>query len=536
MKSIKKTGKIVILFCVCAIALSAVVLVISQTKNAGKTQEIAYKETNVEFGNLTVGVTESGSVSIGAVTQSYDLTVGSAAAVSAVSNSNTGASSGAGNSGSQSSSMGGSSTAAASSSSSSSSGTASALSLVVESVSAAAGQVVKTGDPLMKLTDESITTARAALTASAASAELALKQAIIDRDKAKLQAEYEYEANKALGSTAQSSYQATLDSLDLAISSAEKSIEETSTRIGEIPDEIAVLQAKLDALSEQEAAGSTGSDLNRQIEALDTELADAQDKYEMSTAQLAQAKRNKITQSITAKEQYDQNILTYQNADELYKIALDGIDAGVDSATDTLESAQVDLQDFEQFVGDGTILAACSGTITAIGYEAGDTLAASTALATYQDAAAVSLTVSVAQDDISAVAVGDQVNIEFTAYQDTVFQGSVTAISATTTTSRSTTTVSYPVTVLVEGDVSAIYAGMTGNVTFITKEIQNVLYVSNKAITTEGTKSYVKKKEKDGSTTTVEVTTGFSDGYQVEIQSGLAEGDTVLIESRVTAS
>ncbi len=388
----------------------------------------------------------------------------------------------------------------------------------------------------MTLTADSITTARAVLTASEASAELALKQAVIERDKAKLQAKYDYEANKALGGTAKSSYQATLDSLDLAISNAEKSVGETSDRIGEIPDEIAELQTRLDALSEQEAAGSAGSDLKRQIETLNTELSDTQDKYETAAAQLAQAKRNKTTQSITAKEQYDQNILTSQNADELYKIALDGIDDGVNSATDTLKSTQADLQDFEDFVGDGTILAACSGTITAVGYEAGDTLAASTALAVYQDAAAVSLTVSVAQDDISAVAVGDQVNIEFTAYKDTVYQGQVTAISTTTTTSRSTTTVSYPVTVLVAGDVSAIYAGMTGNVTFITKEIQNVLYVSNKAIINEGTKSYVKKKEKDGSITTVEVTTGFSDGYQVEIQSGLAKGDTVLIESRVTAS
>jgi len=31
------------------------------------------------------------------------------------------------------------------------------------------------------------------------------------------------------------------------------------------------------------------------------------------------------------------------------------------------------------------------------------------------------------------------------------------------------------------------------------------------------------------------VTTGFSDGYQVEIVSGLSKGDIVLIESQVKA-
>jgi len=144
------------------------------------------------------------------------------------------------------------------------------------------------------------------------------------------------------------------------------------------------------------------------------------------------------------------------------------------------------------------------------------------------------LSVSVAQDDISAISVGDNVDIELTAYENAVYPGTVTAISTTASSSNSNT-VSYPVTVTMTGDVSAVFAGMTGNVTFITKEVANVLYVSNKAIINEGTKSYVKKKDSDGNITTVEVTTGFSDGYQVEIKSGLDEGDTVLIESQVSA-
>ena len=36
---------------------------------------------------------------------------------------------------------------------------------------------------------------------------------------------------------------------------------------------------------------------------------------------------------------------------------------------------------------------------------------------------------------------------------------------------------------------------MSAEVTFVTKEIKDVLYISNKAVTTEGTKSYVTKKK-----------------------------------------
>jgi HlyD family secretion protein len=64
--------------------------------------------------------------------------------------------------------------------------------------------------------------------------------------------------------------------------------------------------------------------------------------------------------------------------------------------------------------------------------------------------------------------------------------------------------------------------------------VEDVLYVSNKAITTEGTKSYVTLQKEDGTTQKTMVTTGFSDGHNVEIKSGLEEGDTVLIESQVS--
>jgi len=46
----------------------------------------------------------------------------------------------------------------------------------------------------------------------------------------------------------------------------------------------------------------------------------------------------------------------------------------------------------------------------------------------------------------------------------------------------------------------------------------------------------VKKKEADGSITRQEIITGFSDGVNVEIKEGLSEGDTVLIESKVSDS
>lgn len=57
--------------------------------------------------------------------------------------------------------------------------------------------------------------------------------------------------------------------------------------------------------------------------------------------------------------------------------------------------------------------------------------------------------------------------------------------------------------------------------------------MSNRAVFREGTKSFVKVRDEGGNIVKQEVTTGFSDGINVEIITGLSEGDIVLIESKV---
>ena len=122
--------------------------------------------------------------------------------------------------------------------------------------------------------------------------------------------------------------------------------------------------------------------------------------------------------------------------------------------------------------------------------------------------------------------------IELSAYEDQTFAGEVESID--TSSSSGSSTVSYNVTAAFTGDITGIYTDMTGNVTFISRQVTDVLYVSNKAVQSDGTTSYVKVKDADGTIRTVDVETGFSDGVNVEITSGLTEGETVLIESQVT--
>jgi HlyD family secretion protein len=279
---------------------------------------------------------------------------------------------------------------------------------------------------------------------------------------------------------------------------------------------------------------STASGINSQIESLQNELSNVKKNYSNLVSKVSQAKSELVSGKITAKKTYDEAMLNYKNAKEIYDIAMDGIDDEVDDAKEQVKEVKKTLTDYEKMVKNGVITSDYAGTILSLGYAEGDTLNTSTAIASFADADAVTVSVSVSQEDVSTIAIGDVVNIVFSAYEEETYSGVVSAID-TAETSDNSSTIDYDVTVKVTGDVSKIYQGMTSNVTFITKELKNVVYVSNKAIQTEGTKSYV--KEKEGNTIVKkEVVTGFSNGSSVEIQSGLEEGDVVLIESQVSSS
>lgn len=431
-----------------------------------------YKETQVMRGNLITGASESGSVSIGLVEQGFD--IGSRAG----------------------------------SDSSADSGSSAHPSLRVESVQVSIGQRVKKGEALLKLSDESVSAGRKSLEEAVESAGLAVKKAQIERDENALKSDYEYKTNVAKGEIAQAEYDSTIAGLENQIAEIQTSIDKALKRI--------------DDLTKRAAAG----------EKVENELQEQQEDYSELSAKLVTAQNNLITGRITAKQNYDLSMLNYENADRMHELDSSGLDSSLNSAKEALEAAEGELEAFEAFVGDGTIYSDYTGTVTELGFAQGDILEEGKAIAVFQNADEVTMEVSVNQEDIAAISVGDRVVIKLAAYEDQSFEGTVESIALSSDNSASA--VSYKVTVRFTGDVSLVYADMTGSVTFVDKEAADVLYISNKAVYREGSVSYVKVLESDGSFRKTEVKTGFSDGYRVEIVSGLEEGQTVIIESRVS--
>lgn len=550
--------------------------------------KVVTKETEVKSGNLTVGITESGNVAIDTLTQSYSL---SRTSVSSTSTSSSGSTSSAtttksGSSDStksadnasleQSSSTKNSASSIQSTADSSTQSTADSSTqsiaysstqnssasseeeLVVKKVCVSTGQNVKKGDTLLTLTKSSVESAKKSYQENYDAARIAYNEAKTTRDAAKVTAEYEYKQRIATGKSALATYKATVASLEANVSSTKAAYQKAQNGIKTLPTQIASLKKKIAKAKSASGAmdsvnnttqqsssntttgtnttsstqsSSTITQLTQELTRLQTQLSEYRSNLNSLKSQYTSAKKALKTGKITAKQTYEESRIEAKNAKALYTVALSSVNDDVDAAKETYDQTKEELEAFNTFTKNNEVTAKYTGKLTSVGYSKGDSLNSSTAIAAYVDTDGVNITVSVAQDDVSNIKVGDNVNIYLSAYEDELFEGTVTSISSSST---GDTTVSYPVVVTLSGDVSKVYDGMSSEVTFVSKEVKDVTYVSNKAITTEGTKSYVTLKKADGTTKKTKVVTGFSDGHNVEIKSGLKKGDTVLIESQVS--
>lgn len=550
--------------------------------------KVVTKETEVKSGNLTVGITESGNVAIDTLTQSYSL---SRTSVSSTSTSSSGSTSSATTTKSGSSdstksadnasleqssstknsassiqstadsstqSTADSSTQSTAYSSTQNSSASSEEELVVKKVCVSTGQNVKKGDTLLTLTKSSVESAKKSYQENYDAARIAYNEAKTTRDAAKVTAEYEYKQRIATGKSALATYKATVASLEANVSSTKAAYQKAQNGIKTLPTQIASLKKKIakaksasgvmdsvNNTTQQSSSNtttgtnttsstqssSTITQLTQELTRLQTQLSEYRSNLNSLKSQYTSAKKALKTGKITAKQTYEESRIEAKNAKALYTVALSSINDDVDAAKETYDQTKEELEAFNAFTKNNEVTAKYTGKLTSVGYSKGDSLNSSTAIAAYVDTDGVNITVSVAQDDVSNIKVGDNVNIYLSAYEDELFEGTVTSISSSST---GDTTVSYPVVVTLSGDVSKVYDGMSSEVTFVSKEVKDVTYVSNKAITTEGTKSYVTLKKADGTTKKTKVVTGFSDGHNVEIKSGLKKGDTVLIESQVS--
>jgi HlyD family secretion protein len=271
--------------------------------------------------------------------------------------------------------------------------------------------------------------------------------------------------------------------------------------------------------------------LEQKKERLEESVEQAEESVEMAKKSLSAAKRSLAQGLLTAKETLELRQLAYNTAQETYDIAIAYLEEDAAEQEETYAETAEKWAEYSSYVDGTSICSDYNGVITAINLEEGDSINTGTVLVSLYDMDEVSMTVTVDEDDMTDISLGSEAAINLTAYPDTVFRATVSEISDAETDSSGNVT--YDVTVTLTGDVSGLFQGMTGDITFISEETADVLYVSRRALITDGDDTYVKVRDEKGKVKKIRVTTGFTDGTYTEITSGLSEGDTVLIESKV---
>lgn len=487
-----------------------------------------YKEETVERGTLKVGVTESGSLEYNTKSIDYDLTLD-------VSDDDE-------------------------DDSDDDDDTVQKY-LKIEEIYAASGQRVTEGEELLKFTEDSVEAVRALLQNAVVEAQADYAEAESTYELSLLEAQTDYDTQKISASYAASIRNTSGTSVTNKVASLQVQLEQKQANAASLQEKLTEAQEDYqDALETYEAAKEgyegAGTDNTVNFMTIQNGYLSARSKYQQAKSaltqaedalsenesaitdlqnQLAAAQAKQKIDKLDTEETYQEAVITGQNAQTTYNAAVEDLKETLQEAEETKEKREEQLQAFEDFVGsDGILYATEDGVITEVSYEAGDRLTTTGALFSYATSDDMRISVDVTQEDIVDLQVGDAVDITFTAYPEDSYTGSILSIN-TTATSDYSNTVSYTVEISVEGELEQLYGGMTEDVIFVTEEKEDVLYVSRKAIVEENGKTYVYRKTALGGRELAEVETGITNGVDIEILSGLEEGDTIYLASKVSS-
>ena len=220
----------------------------------------------------------------------------------------------------------------------------------------------------------------------------------------------------------------------------------------------------------------------------------------------------------------------------------------LENASISLQNAQLSLQNAQDALDNYTITAPISGTVIEKNFKAGDTIdnnsltAAGGTLAVLYDMSTLTFEVKIDEKDINKVQVGQEVTITADAVEGVTFSGVVDTVNINGTTVSGQT--NYPVTVVIN-DPQDLKPGMNVSADIIVERAGTVLCVPVDAVNRGSDKPTVQVAQEgaldeNGNVVdpskleTREVTLGRNDNDNIEITSGLSEGEIVVWVNEVS--
>lgn len=254
------------------------------------------------------------------------------------------------------------------------------------------------------------------------------------------------------------------------------------------------------------------------------------------------------TEYESARQQYTNQQLDYQSAEEEMKAAIDkGNSENLKVARYEMENAETRMKQAEHDMAAAVVLAPVSGIVMkplASGQakegrtvERGGTFQQGEVLLAIGDLSGFSVSCKVDEVDVTRVSKGQKVRVTGDAFPGEQLIGTIQNISPQAEEGEGgRTTPAFGVRVVIDTVPpqikKRIMVGMTANLEIIVYEKSDALMVPLSAVKTEQGKRYVTRKKgraPAGAAEKVEVTTGYTTQDAVEITKGLKPGDLIEI-------
>ncbi len=186
---------------------------------------------------------------------------------------------------------------------------------------------------------------------------------------------------------------------------------------------------------------------------------------------------------------------------------------------------EAEVRKWEEVYKPTPIVAPLNGFIIQRAVEPGQSVGVSEPILVMADYLIVKAQVD--ETDISKIRVGQQVIIMLDAYQGQDIAGRVEHIAYESQTINNVNI--YEVNIVPQKVPSFFRAGMSATVNFILSEKNGILVLPLSAVKKLGDKSYVFVKDKGDKTKDLQISVGLENMVNVQVASGLKEGDEVVI-------
>lgn len=266
---------------------------------------------------------------------------------------------------------------------------------------------------------------------------------------------------------------------------------------------------------------------------------------EQAELSLTKAELSAQTGETTAEQKRESALSEQGTAKTMYELTEMELKQAVDAAQEEYNELERQIQEVKALLSeDGIVYAECNGMVSAVNVAEGDSISVTinketkqissyAQLLTMTNISDVYVPITISEEDILDVYIGQEATVTMTSFPGRTFTAEVDTISVEAARAGAAT-VSYSVSIrFSEENALDMYEGMSAEITLVQRAAQDVLYISNQAVTNTNGVATVLVRGADGSPVQQEVETGFSDGRYVELLSGLSEGDVVLVESAV---